>query len=87
MGERKRNRLGSASLAVAIAGFLVVELQPWLPLAVAKTAMVVKQAAEPRGGESFGEARQGVRPLAAETGGHDDAGRPCQPVRPVMPRG
>jgi uncharacterized membrane-anchored protein YjiN (DUF445 family) len=30
---KKRNRLGSASLAAAIAGFLAVELQPWLPLA------------------------------------------------------
>ncbi|MGA2545630.1 MAG: DUF445 domain-containing protein [Rectinemataceae bacterium] len=33
MGERKRNRLGSISLAAAIGGFLVVELQPWLALA------------------------------------------------------
>jgi uncharacterized membrane-anchored protein YjiN (DUF445 family) len=33
MGEMKRNRLGSLSLVAAIAGFLVVELQPWLPLA------------------------------------------------------
>jgi uncharacterized membrane-anchored protein YjiN (DUF445 family) len=33
MGEMKRNRLGSLSLVAAIGGFLVVELQPWLPLA------------------------------------------------------
>jgi uncharacterized membrane-anchored protein YjiN (DUF445 family) len=33
MGEMKRNRLGSLSLVAAICGFLVVELQPWLPLA------------------------------------------------------
>jgi uncharacterized membrane-anchored protein YjiN (DUF445 family) len=33
VGERKRNRLGNISLVAAIAGFLVVELQPWLPLA------------------------------------------------------
>ncbi len=33
MDGKKRNRLGSASLAVAIGGFLIVELQPWLPLA------------------------------------------------------
>jgi uncharacterized membrane-anchored protein YjiN (DUF445 family) len=33
MGDRKRNRLGSVSLVAAIGGFLVVELQPWLPLA------------------------------------------------------
>jgi uncharacterized membrane-anchored protein YjiN (DUF445 family) len=33
MGEGKRNRLGGISLAVAIFGFLVVEFQPWLPLA------------------------------------------------------
>jgi len=33
MAELKRNRLGSLSLLVAIGGFLVVEFQPWLPLA------------------------------------------------------
>jgi uncharacterized membrane-anchored protein YjiN (DUF445 family) len=33
MGGRKRNRLGSISLVAAIGGFLIVELQPWLPLA------------------------------------------------------
>jgi uncharacterized membrane-anchored protein YjiN (DUF445 family) len=33
MGEIRRNRLGSASLLAAIAGFLIVELQPWVPLA------------------------------------------------------
>ena len=33
MGVGKRNRLGGISLVVAIGGFLVVELQPWLPLA------------------------------------------------------
>jgi uncharacterized membrane-anchored protein YjiN (DUF445 family) len=33
MGEIRRNRLGGLSLISAIAGFLVVELQPWLPLA------------------------------------------------------
>jgi len=33
MGEAKRNRLGSLSLVAAIGGFLVVQLQPWLPLA------------------------------------------------------
>ena len=33
MGEGKRNRLGGISLVVAIGGFLVVEFQPWLPLA------------------------------------------------------
>lgn len=29
---KKRNRLGSGSLVAAVAGFLVVEFQPWLPL-------------------------------------------------------
>jgi uncharacterized membrane-anchored protein YjiN (DUF445 family) len=33
MGDEKRNRLGSVSLLTAISGFLIVELQPWLPLA------------------------------------------------------
>jgi uncharacterized membrane-anchored protein YjiN (DUF445 family) len=33
MGDGRKNRLGSVSLAFAICGFLVVELQPWLPLA------------------------------------------------------
>jgi len=33
MDERKRNRLGSASLIGAVVGFLALELQPWLPLA------------------------------------------------------
>jgi uncharacterized membrane-anchored protein YjiN (DUF445 family) len=32
MGEKKRNRLGTISLVVAVAGFLAVELQPWLAL-------------------------------------------------------
>jgi uncharacterized membrane-anchored protein YjiN (DUF445 family) len=33
MGDGRKNRLGSVSLAIAICGFLAVELQPWLPLA------------------------------------------------------
>jgi uncharacterized membrane-anchored protein YjiN (DUF445 family) len=33
MGDKRINRLGSVSLAAAILGFLVVELQPWIPLA------------------------------------------------------
>jgi uncharacterized membrane-anchored protein YjiN (DUF445 family) len=33
MGGANRNRLGSFSLLGAFAGFLLVELQPWLPLA------------------------------------------------------
>ena len=33
MAERKRNRLGSVFLLAAVAGFLTVEFQPWLPLA------------------------------------------------------
>jgi uncharacterized membrane-anchored protein YjiN (DUF445 family) len=33
MSDKQRNRLGTASLVGAFAGFLVVELQPWLPLA------------------------------------------------------
>jgi uncharacterized membrane-anchored protein YjiN (DUF445 family) len=32
MSEKKRNRLGSISLVAGICGFLIVELQPWLPL-------------------------------------------------------
>lgn len=32
MGETKKNRLGSVSLCMAIGGFLIIELQPWLPL-------------------------------------------------------
>jgi uncharacterized membrane-anchored protein YjiN (DUF445 family) len=32
MGEAKKNRLGSISLCMAICGFLIVELQPWLAL-------------------------------------------------------
>jgi len=32
MGETKKNRLGSISLCIAICGFLIVELQPWLSL-------------------------------------------------------
>jgi uncharacterized membrane-anchored protein YjiN (DUF445 family) len=32
MGEGKRNRLGGLSLAAAVVGFLLVELQPWLRL-------------------------------------------------------
>ena len=32
MVERKRNRLGGLSLAAAVAGFLLIEFQPWLPL-------------------------------------------------------
>lgn len=32
MGGSKRNVVGGASLVAAIAGFLAVELQPWLPL-------------------------------------------------------
>jgi len=33
MAEGKRNRLGSIFLLAAVSGFLVVEFQPWLPLA------------------------------------------------------
>jgi uncharacterized membrane-anchored protein YjiN (DUF445 family) len=32
MGKAKKNRLGSISLCIAICGFLIVELQPWLAL-------------------------------------------------------
>jgi uncharacterized membrane-anchored protein YjiN (DUF445 family) len=32
MDEKKRNRLGSISLLAGVCGFLIVELQPWLPL-------------------------------------------------------
>jgi Predicted membrane protein len=32
MGDKKKNVLGSVSLAAATAGFLIVELQPWIPL-------------------------------------------------------
>jgi uncharacterized membrane-anchored protein YjiN (DUF445 family) len=32
MGNEKKNRLGSISLCLAICGFLIVELQPWLAL-------------------------------------------------------
>jgi len=33
MADKKRNRLGSISLVAGICGYLIVELQPWLPLA------------------------------------------------------